>query len=318
MQHFSNCKMYLQDIGLPFYGRSFGAATGLNQPHSGADQVAWGIDDGEQCATFFALPLPLMTSNSLFFLTSLPKGTPQYFNIVAQLPSMTSVWDKTTWTQYAYFENGGLVSYDNENAICAKVQYANENSLGGFIIWELSGDLMDDLSTPLLDVTNIKLNNPDFNCGESGLYPDEDEDVLIVQATVPSSGSSPAPDTSISSVSFPTPSTQVSPTDSLPTSSTSTQNGTNPAYLQCGGAGSTFNVADSKSIFRIRIAQAFWCATIRRLDRIEELHIGKCRESARLFGCLERCSQVTKHHTRGESGVCEGDRIVEATHSGEW
>ena len=37
-----------QDIGLPFYGRSFGTATGLNQPHSGADQVAWGIDDGEQ------------------------------------------------------------------------------------------------------------------------------------------------------------------------------------------------------------------------------------------------------------------------------
>ncbi len=161
---------------------------------------------------------------------------------------MTSVWDKTTWTQYAYFQNGGLVSYDNENAICAKAQYVNENSLGGFIIWELSGDLMDDLSTPLLDVTNIKLNNPDFNCGESGLYPDEDEDVPIVQATVPSSGSSPTPDTSISSVSFPTPSTQASSSDSILTTSTSTQDGTYPAYLQCGGAGSTFNVADSKSL----------------------------------------------------------------------
>lgn len=39
---------YLQDIGLPFYGRSFAGATGLNQAHSGADQIAWGIDDGKQ------------------------------------------------------------------------------------------------------------------------------------------------------------------------------------------------------------------------------------------------------------------------------
>ena len=51
------------NIGLPFYGRSFLSATGLNQPHDGADKTTWGIDD----------------------------GTPQYFNIVAQLPYMTSI-----------------------------------------------------------------------------------------------------------------------------------------------------------------------------------------------------------------------------------
>ena len=64
-------------------------------------------------------------------------GTPQYFNIVAQLPSMSTVWDKRTWTSYAYFEKGGFVSFDDENAICAKVQYAIEHDLGGFIIWEV-------------------------------------------------------------------------------------------------------------------------------------------------------------------------------------
>lgn len=115
----------------------------MNQPHDGADKTVWGIDD----------------------------GTPQYFNIVAQLPSMTSVWDKATWTQYAYFDDGGLVSYDNENAICAKVAYAIDNNLAGFIIWELSGDLMSDLSTPLLDVVNNKLLEPNYNCGEPGIYP---------------------------------------------------------------------------------------------------------------------------------------------------
>ena len=114
------------NIGLPFYGRSFATATGLDQPHTGADQTHWSIDD----------------------------GTPQYFNIVPQLSSMTSVWDEKTFTQYAYFADGGLVSFDNENAICAKVQYVQEHELAGFIIWELSGDVMEDLSTPLLDIMN--------------------------------------------------------------------------------------------------------------------------------------------------------------------
>ena len=36
------------NIGLPFYGRSAGDATGLNQPHSGADKSVWGIDDGKK------------------------------------------------------------------------------------------------------------------------------------------------------------------------------------------------------------------------------------------------------------------------------
>lgn len=31
----------------------------------------------------------------------------------------------------------GLVSFDDERAICDKVQYAQENDLAGFIIWEL-------------------------------------------------------------------------------------------------------------------------------------------------------------------------------------
>ena len=57
-------------------------------------------------------------------------GTPQYFNIIPQLPSMTSVWDEKTWTQYAYFSGGGFVSFDDEAAICAKTEYCLDHELG--------------------------------------------------------------------------------------------------------------------------------------------------------------------------------------------
>lgn len=128
------------NIGLPFYGRSYLNAKGLNEPHSGADKNIWGIDD----------------------------GTPQYFNIVSKLPSMTQMWDEKTWTQIAYFEGGGLVSFDNENAICAKIEFMQKHNLNGGIIWELSGDVLEDLSTPLLDVINEKLLNPEMSCGQPG------------------------------------------------------------------------------------------------------------------------------------------------------
>jgi chitinase len=39
-----------------------------------------------------------------------------------------------------------------------------DHDLNGYIIWELSGDLMDDLSTPLLDAANAKLVNPSLDC----------------------------------------------------------------------------------------------------------------------------------------------------------
>jgi len=126
------------NIGLPFYGRSFGSASSLNQPFDGADMTHFRIDE----------------------------GTPQYFNIVNQ-PGIISVRHEETKTQYGYFADGsGFVSYDDEQAICDKTEYVIENDLNGFIIWELSGDIMEDLSTPLLDAVNNKLNSPSMKCSE--------------------------------------------------------------------------------------------------------------------------------------------------------
>ena len=137
---------------MPFYGRSFKFASDVNQPHGGNDLANWPEDE----------------------------GTPQYFNVYNKLPLMTQLRDNKSKTQYAYTtpsqqtpSNGfnsvdslpeGIVSFDDERAICDKVHYAQENDLGGFIVWELSGDLLDDLRTPLLDITNVKLSNPSLEC----------------------------------------------------------------------------------------------------------------------------------------------------------
>ena len=126
------------NIGLPFYGRSF-AGQGLTQigdTHIGKADVATWSDD---------------------------EGSPQYFNIAAKIDQFTSVRDEQTMTQFAY-NHAGWVSYDDERAICDKCEYALDNSLNGYIIWEISGDLMPDLSQPLLQACNDRINDPGLRC----------------------------------------------------------------------------------------------------------------------------------------------------------
>jgi hypothetical protein len=128
------------NIGLPFYGRSFRRATGMKQFHDGADDVNFHLDE----------------------------GSPQYFNIVNDLKRMTTYRHQNTQTQYAVFNdaNGGLVSYDDPRAICDKVHYANQRGMNGFLIWEISGDLLDNGETPLIDATNNKINDPNLDCSK--------------------------------------------------------------------------------------------------------------------------------------------------------
>lgn len=121
------------NIGLPFYGQSFLNANGPNQAHGGSDDIHWAEDEGK----------------------------PQYFNIEAQLDQMTVVRDSVSRTQQAWFPDGsGYLSFDDQQAICNKVEYVLDEELNGFIIWELSGDVREDLSTPLLDEVNMKLDYP--------------------------------------------------------------------------------------------------------------------------------------------------------------
>jgi len=128
------------NIGLAFYGRSFRNAKELGVEHGGTDEFSWEIDE----------------------------GTPQYFNVIDQINKMDVEWNEETGTPYAFFNDnkGGLVSFDDERAICLKTDYAIQENLNGFIIWELSGDVMDDLSTPLLNMVNRKLSETDTNCAD--------------------------------------------------------------------------------------------------------------------------------------------------------
>ena len=85
------------------------------------------------------------------------------FNIMSKIDGFTTVWDEQSQTAFAY-SSTGLVSYDDERAICVKTEYVIDKDLNGYIIWEISGDLMPDLSTPLLDEVNGRLDDPTTRC----------------------------------------------------------------------------------------------------------------------------------------------------------
>lgn len=85
-----------------------------------------------------------------------------------KIDEYTSYRDEQTMTQVCYGTTG-MVSYDDERAICDKTEYAQVHELNGYIIWEISGDLMPDFSTPLLDAANAKLLNPNLDCASLDL-----------------------------------------------------------------------------------------------------------------------------------------------------
>lgn len=109
-------------------------------------------------------------------------GTPVFYNIIDKLSKggMVSKRHEPTKTQYAYFKDGsGLgefvfyfdrsgarsekylttcqpqsifphrtsssVSYDDAQSVCDKADYVNKELLGGLFVWEMTGDLMQNL-----------------------------------------------------------------------------------------------------------------------------------------------------------------------------
>lgn len=96
--------------------------------------------------------------------------------------SMVCKRHEPTKSAYAYFKDGsGLVTYDDPQAVCNKAEYVNQNLLGGLFIWELSGDLLDTLSTPLLDAINRKLEEINFDCANLMM----EEDCSLVELPPP-------------------------------------------------------------------------------------------------------------------------------------
>ena len=135
----------------------------LGQASDGiADGIAWGAEVLPSVSVLNGIRFTFTFSNTISSLVCFFFSID--YNIASKISGFMSLRDEQTKTQYAY-STSGFLSYDDERAMCDKTQYAMDLNLSGYIIWEISGDLMPDLSTPLLDAANNRLNEPNGRCG---------------------------------------------------------------------------------------------------------------------------------------------------------
>lgn len=109
-------------IGIPFYGHTFAQCSALFTKHGGED--------------------------TLFF----SKRGAFYYNIVNVLTKQNRTWDKNAQVPYIVLpEKNIVISYDDQQSVAAKANYVLQHNLRGAIIWEITGDYLNDGTTPLLD-----------------------------------------------------------------------------------------------------------------------------------------------------------------------
>ncbi|KAL8825281.1 MAG: hypothetical protein Q9191_004506 [Dirinaria sp. TL-2023a] len=96
-------------VGIPIYGRAFAGTSGLGQPFSGVGAGSW--------------------ENGIWDYKDLPRpGAPQMYDDVA---GASYSFDSSAQT---------LVSYDTEQEVLRKTEYACKRGLGGSMFWEASAD----------------------------------------------------------------------------------------------------------------------------------------------------------------------------------
>ncbi len=119
-------------LGMPFYGHTF---AGVPNTNNGLFQTWTGPGP--------AGPI------------SQQAGSLTYAEIVSgTYASYPQYWDDASQVPYAYNPNTGVwISYDNPKSIGLKASFAKNNSLGGAMIWDLSGDsnnsLLNSINTNL-------------------------------------------------------------------------------------------------------------------------------------------------------------------------
>ena len=118
------------NIGLPFYGHTYANCKGLFEPHTGPDTLVFNEDFG-------AVYRNIVTNMHLF---------DRHLDKKAKVPYLTG-------KEFDLF-----VSYDDSESVKEKCDYVVKNRLRGVIIWEVTGTIMQDNSTPLLDVIYEKFN----------------------------------------------------------------------------------------------------------------------------------------------------------------
>ena len=102
-------------LGLPLYGRSFEATSGLGEPYNGIG--AGSIQSG------------------VWLYRDLPR------------PGAKEVYDDVAKASYSYDPgNKELISYDTVTSALAKAHYLVKKGLGGAVFWEASGDKKGEAS----------------------------------------------------------------------------------------------------------------------------------------------------------------------------
>ena len=110
------------NLGVPFYGHTFTHCTAPQTSHAGEDTVHFS------------------------------KRGAMYSDIVRVMPQCVRHWDPQAEVPYLVCADWNLfVSYDDVESIHAKAAFVVDHHLRGLIIWELTGDLMPDGSSPLLE-----------------------------------------------------------------------------------------------------------------------------------------------------------------------
>jgi GH18 family chitinase len=91
-------------------------------------------------------------------------GSPTFYNILNKKEHFNEHWDDAAKVPYLTGKDSlnTFLSYDNERSIALKAQYIVDKKLKGAILWDLTGDYIQNadstISTPLLDslITAIK------------------------------------------------------------------------------------------------------------------------------------------------------------------
>ncbi len=141
-------------LGVPTYGRSYANVNttpggsppvpGLFQPFSGLPQGTW---DTKHSKT----------------------GIFDYKDIVLNVrPNATRTYDSAAQAPSLLWSLGrkrghGFMSYDDPESVCAKGSYIQQQDLGGFMFWELSGDIQDHPQS-LVDTMFCSINPSSPGC----------------------------------------------------------------------------------------------------------------------------------------------------------
>ncbi len=76
-------------------------------------------------------------------------GTPMYYNILPKMTQFHYRWDSIAQAPYLQGKKvNTFVSFEDEQSVAQKARYILRHQLGGAIVWDISGDCVEDAACP--------------------------------------------------------------------------------------------------------------------------------------------------------------------------